>query len=101
MAEGRARLEWAQTSAVLSMMGNAAGGKRGGGWFCPADFDPYEDRDGRCGRGGGGVRITRDNIDLLQAAFGDALHAGQKSDKKRKVDRRGAENAENSGEKRA
>jgi hypothetical protein len=66
MAEGRARLEWAQSSAMMAMMGNAAGGKKGGGSFHASDFDPYADEHSGRGRGGRGIPITPHNIEILK-----------------------------------
>jgi hypothetical protein len=68
MADGRARLEWAQSSVLLAMVGNAGGGKKGGGSFRASDFNPFADEQtdrGSAGRGGG-IPITPDNIGILK-----------------------------------
>lgn len=47
MAEGRARLEWAQTAALLALTANCHRDPKKGRPLTPDDFNPYARRDRR------------------------------------------------------
>jgi hypothetical protein len=68
MAEGRARLEWAQTAEVLAILYNAnRDSKKRSRPFTAAEFNPYAERPKDAAETA--TRITQENIGLLKSAF--------------------------------
>lgn len=67
MAEGRGRLEWGQTAALLALLANAHRDPRKGRPLTPADFDPYARR----GRKGRERADFKGDIGILKAVFVD------------------------------
>jgi len=66
MSEGRAKLEWAQTSELIAMTGNAPHFKpRSKSGYNPANFNPYADPERRMVKPKG-VKLRQANIDLLK-----------------------------------
>jgi hypothetical protein len=63
MAEGRGRSEWAHTASILALLANAHRDPKRTKAFAPADFNPYEARDGRKP-----ITKTKD-LSILKAVF--------------------------------
>ena len=80
MAEGRARLQWAQTAELLAILYNAnRDSKKRPRPFTAAEFNPYAERHAA---DVAATRITQENIGLLKSAFtgGSSVPPGGKKE---------------------